>query len=152
MKGISIIFCGALASTSSAFNVQNVKATVPSQNALSGVFGTVAAAGIFASSLLVNPQSASAVSGGGLDYAGIDIMNQDFSNSKQYKGKDFTQVLAKAANFSGSNLQGCRFYKAYLINTNFEGADLRGAALEDTSMDGANLKNAIVSGAYFGSI
>lgn len=149
MKSISIIFCGALASTTSAFNVHNVKATAPSQNLLSGVIGTAAAAGIFASSMLVSPQNANAVSGGGLDYAGIDIMNQDFSNSKQYKGKDFTQVLAKAANFSGSNLQGCRFYKAYLINTNFEGADLRGAALEDTSMDGANLKNAILSGAYF---
>jgi uncharacterized protein YjbI with pentapeptide repeats len=45
--------------------------------------------------------------------------------------------------------KGCRFYKAYLVNTNFEGSDLRGASLEDTSMDGSNLKNAIVSGAYF---
>lgn len=31
-----------------------------------------------------------AVSGGGLDYAGTDISNQDFSNGN-YKGKDFTQ-------------------------------------------------------------
>lgn len=94
--------------------------------------------------------SALAVSGGGLDYANIDITGQDFSNNpKAYKGKDFTQVIAKGTNFSYSNLQGCRFYKAYLVNTNFEGSDLRGASLEDTSMDGANLKNAVVSGAYF---
>jgi len=50
-----------------------------------------------------------------------------------------------------SNLQGCRFYKAYLVNADFSGADIRGAALEDTSMDGANLKNAIAAGSYFGA-
>jgi len=48
-----------------------------------------------------------------------------------------------------SNLQGCRFYKAFLVNTNFEGADLRGSSLEDTSMDGANLKGVNAAGAYF---
>lgn len=70
-----------------------------------------------------------AVSGGGLDFAGIDISGQDFSNdSKTYKGKDFTQVLAKATNFAGSNLQGCRFYKAYLVNTDFSNADIRGVS------------------------
>jgi uncharacterized protein YjbI with pentapeptide repeats len=60
-----------------------------------------------------------------------------------------TIVLAKATNFAGSNLQGCRFYRAYLMKTNFEGADLRGATLELTSMDEANLKNSVASGAYF---
>jgi hypothetical protein len=35
-----------------------------------------------------------AVSGGGLDYAGIDITGQDFSNGN-YKGKDFTQASIK---------------------------------------------------------
>jgi uncharacterized protein YjbI with pentapeptide repeats len=99
--------------------------------------------------MLLNPTAATAVSGGGLDYAGIDISGQDFSNSKTYKGKDFTQVLAKATNFANSNLQGCRFYKAYLVNANFKGADIRGAALEDTSMDGADLTDTIASGAYF---
>lgn len=98
------------------------------------------------------PTPASAVSGGGLDYAGLDITGRDFSNG-DYKGKDFTQVclhmcvssantfssscwlwrihvctsiktlinhfsrqtIAKGANFAKSNLQGCRFYKAYLV-------------------------------------
>lgn len=41
--------------------------------------------------LLAVPQVASAVSGGGLDYANLDITGQDFSNGN-YKGKDFTQV------------------------------------------------------------
>lgn len=68
-----------------------------------------------------------AVSGGGLDFAGLDISGQDFSNnSKAFKGKDFTQVLAKATNFASSNLQGCRFYKAYLVNADFSNADIRG--------------------------
>jgi len=110
---------------------------------------TATAASMIAAAVAV-PLTASAVSGGGLDYAGIDITGQDFSNSKAYKGKDFTQTIAKGTNFSGSNLQGCRFYKAFLVNTNFENADIRGAALEDTSMDGANLKNALAGGAYFG--
>lgn len=57
------------------------------------------------------PAAVLAVSGGGLDFAGLDISGQDFSQGN-YKGKDFTQVLAKATNFRGSNLQGCRFYKA----------------------------------------
>ena len=68
-----------------------------------------------ASILLGAASSAFAVSGGGLGYAGLDISNQDFSN-RNYKGKDFTQVLAKAATFANSNLQGCRFYKAYLVS------------------------------------
>ena len=49
----------------------------------------------FAQGLLIAclaiPQIAVAVSGGGLDYANLDITGQDFSNG-QYKGKDFTQV------------------------------------------------------------
>jgi len=65
--------------------------------------------------LLLLPFSSWAVSGGGLDYAGLDISGQDYSNSN-YKGKDFTQVIAKGANFAKSNLQGCRFYKAYLVS------------------------------------
>lgn len=66
--------------------------------------------------LLTIPQPGAAVSGGGLDYAGTDISGQDFSISNAYKGKDFTQVIAKGTNFRNSNLQGCRFYKAYLVS------------------------------------
>lgn len=58
-------------------------------------------------------------------------------------------VLAKQTTFAGSNLQGCRFYKAYLVQTDFTGADIRGASLEDTSMDEADLKNVNAAGAYF---
>ena len=37
---------------------------------------------------------AGAVSGGGLDYANLDITGQDFSNeAKAYKGKDFSVSL-----------------------------------------------------------
>lgn len=95
-------------------------------------------------------QASFAVSGGGLDFAGLDISNQDFSKGN-YKGKDFTQVLARNTNFAGSNLQGCRFPKAYLINANYEGADVRGVSFEGTNMENTNLKNAIASGAYFGA-
>lgn len=98
--------------------------------------------------LAIAPKAAMAVSGGGLDYAGLDISGQDYSNSN-YKGKDFTQVLAKGTNFAKSNLQGCRFYKAYLVNADFTDSDIRGVSMEDTSMDGASLKNAIATGSYF---
>ena len=102
-------------------------------------------------STLLMPLPSNAVSGGGLDFAGLDISGQDFSNAQtNYKGKDFTQVIAKGTNFAKSNLQGCRFYKAYLVNADFTGADLRGASLENTSMDGASLKDAIAAGSYFG--
>eukprot|EP00804_Cyclotella_cryptica_P011670 CCRYP_019687-RB/>CCRYP_019687-RB protein AED:0.04 eAED:0.04 QI:48/1/1/1/1/1/2/651/125 len=43
--------------------------------------------------ILTTASAAWAVSGGGLDYAGIDITGQDFSNGN-YKGKDFTQARA----------------------------------------------------------
>ncbi|KAL7524238.1 hypothetical protein ACHAWF_000874, partial [Thalassiosira exigua] len=68
------------------------------------------------SALLGAAGAAFAVSGGGLDYAGLDISGQDFSGGN-YKGKDFTQTIVKAATFAKSNLQGCRFYKAYLVSS-----------------------------------
>lgn len=100
--------------------------------------------------LIAMPFAANAVSGGGLDYAGLDISNQDFSKGN-YKGKDFTQVLARNTNFAGSNLAGCRFPKAYLIDANYENADIRGVSFEGTNMEGTNLKGANAAGAYFGA-
>ena len=58
---------------------------------LGGVRGVAAAAAftLFAMTSLSGP--AGAVSGGGLDYANLDITGQDFSNeAKAYKGKDFS--------------------------------------------------------------
>ena len=111
------------------------------------VKGAAAAFTLLTMTTLSGP--AMAVSGGGLDFANIDITGQDFA-AKNYKGKDFTQVIAKGTTFANSNLQGCRFYKAYLVNADFSSADIRGAAFEDTSMDGANFKDANAAGTYFG--
>lgn len=130
--------------------VNNIKSTSTPGTTTSSIPPAVAVTAALTAALALNPSPSVAVSGGGLDYAGTTISNQDFSNnSKSYKGKDFTQVIAQATNFANSNLQGCRFYKAFLVDTNFEAADLRGASLEDTSMDNANLKNALLNGAYF---
>ena len=79
---------------------------------------TVFLGSLLAAVLMVAPQVTMAVSGGGLDYANLDITGQNFSNGN-YKGKDFTQVIAKGTNFAKSNLQGCRFYKAYLVSDQF---------------------------------
>jgi uncharacterized protein YjbI with pentapeptide repeats len=70
--------------------------------------------GIVLSSCFLLSNAVYAVSGGGLDFANLDITGQNFSNGN-YKGKDFTQVIAKGTNFQNSNLQGCRFYKAFLV-------------------------------------
>ena len=109
---------------------------VPSPRGSSFWAATAAAALVVMAAL---PQMSLAVSGGGLDFAGLDISNQDFSNGN-YKGKDFTQVLARNTNFAGSNLVGCRFPKAYLINANYQGADIRGVSFEGTNLENANLK------------
>lgn len=56
---------------------------------LGGVRGLAAAFTLFAMTTLSGP--AGAVSGGGLDYANLDITGQNFSNeAKAYKGKDFS--------------------------------------------------------------
>ena len=64
------------------------RSSSPSERGGSVVASSLAAA---ASILLGAASSAFAVSGGGLDYAGLDITGRDFSNG-DYKGKDFTQV------------------------------------------------------------
>lgn len=48
--------------------------------------------------------AAMAVSGGGLDYAGLDLSGQDFSNGN-YKGKDFTQGACLVVLIAGSEMQ-----------------------------------------------
>ncbi|GMH49819.1 hypothetical protein TrLO_g7323 [Triparma laevis f. longispina] len=99
--------------------------------------------------LTLGVQSASAISGGGLDYANLNLSeSQDFAG-KSFSKKDFSQIIAKNTNFHDSTLIGCRFYKAYLVGTDFSGADITGAALEDTSMDDANLNDAVAVGSYF---
>lgn len=46
---------------------------------------------LFGIAPLAAASAALAVSGGGTDYASLDLTGQDFSNGN-YKGKDFTQV------------------------------------------------------------
>uniref|UniRef100_A0A7S0C287 Pentapeptide repeat-containing protein n=1 Tax=Proboscia inermis TaxID=420281 RepID=A0A7S0C287_9STRA len=126
------------------FDANLMLPTKKNSGLLKNVFTGFLAFLIMASSSL----PASAISGGGLDFAGLDLSGKDYS-SANYKGKDFSQVIARQTTFKGSNLQGCRFYKALLVETDFSDADIRGASLEDTSMDDAILKNTNAGGAYF---
>lgn len=89
----------------------NSRSLVPDRGDDILTFAAILVSVTFALSLPAN-----AVSGGGLDFANLDITGQDFSNSN-YKGKDFTQVIAKGTKFENSNLQGCRFYKAFLVRS-----------------------------------
>ena len=104
---------------------------------------------ILLSLALLSPLPAAAISGGGLDFAQLDITSSTEFANKSFKGKDFSQVIAKGTSFQHSNLQGTRFIKAFLVNTDFSFADLRGASLEDTSLDGAIFEQADLRGAYF---
>lgn len=125
-------------------------ATIPSST--NGHLSMAAAAIFFVAAVagasVFSPETAYAVSGGGLDYAGLDISNEDFSNGN-YKGKDFTQVIARNTKFTKSVLQGCRFQKAYLIEADFSDADLRGVSMESSNLEKVSLKNANAAGAYF---
>jgi hypothetical protein len=71
--------------------------TNPNKNVMDGLFilSTLVALSLllFATPIpIMGVAVANAVSGGGLDYANIDISGQDFSNGN-YKGKDFTQGM-----------------------------------------------------------
>lgn len=123
--------------------------SIPTEHIENLLSATRAAVSTMTLSLLFITSPAGAVSGGGSDFASLDISGKDFSNSN-YKGKDFTQVVAKGTNFSNSNLIGCRFYNSYLVNSDFSGSDSRGAQFERNNMDGVNLKDADLRGAYFG--
>lgn len=90
-----------------------------------------------------------AVSGGGKDFANLDIVDQDFSGQK-LMGKDFTQCDATGAKFKEAKLAGARFYRSLLVKTDFTGADLSGASLEDTTMTDAVMTDANMQGSYLG--
>ncbi|CAM9730127.1 unnamed protein product [Chrysoparadoxa australica] len=97
--------------------------------------------------LCTPPPTALAISGGGLDYAGLNLKEKDFSKGS-YKGKDFSGVIAKAVHFNGSDLRGSRFFKADLEKADFTGANLSTASLEQANLEGTVLTDAILEDAY----
>eukprot|EP01041_Mallomonas_annulata_P001205 gene1205-2340_t len=104
---------------------------------------------ILSSALFIQvPDVSNAVSGGGKDFAGKILTDENFEG-KTLISKDFTQADAAGVNFKGSVLKGSRFYRANLKDTDFSNADLSAASLEDTSLLGANFGNAILEGTYF---
>eukprot|EP00752_Nemacystus_decipiens_P007569 g6762.t1 len=112
---------------------------------------TLAAVLLAGAPLLANPSPAAAISGGGLDYAELNLTGRDFSNGK-YKSKDFSGAIAKEVNFSGSDLRGVRFFKADLKKANFSGANLGTASLEEADLDGTIFTNAVATGSYFNNM
>ena len=93
------------------------------------------------------PESAYAVSGGGLDFANKVITGEIFDNQK-LASKDFSQCDGATSSFKGAALKGARFYRANLKEADFTGADLSGVSLEDTRLDKAIFKDALMEGAY----
>jgi uncharacterized protein YjbI with pentapeptide repeats len=94
------------------------------------------------------PKDALAISGGGLDYAGQQLSEQDLSHRKLSQ-KDFSGSTCRKTNFSGSDLSGARFFKADLTEANFENAQLIGASLEQTVLRGSNFQNAVLRSTYW---
>lgn len=98
--------------------------------------------------LLVGPNAARAVSGGGKDFSGQSISGEDFSG-KKLAGKEFRQVEAIGTNFKGADLRGCSFFKADLQKADFTGANMSGVSLEGAKLEGVILKDARLDGAFF---
>jgi hypothetical protein len=63
------------------------KSSPPLHTTIASAFCTLA---FGCCALMISPLGAGAVSGGGLDYANMDLSGQDFAGGN-YKGKDFTQ-------------------------------------------------------------
>ncbi|KAF6004912.1 hypothetical protein F1559_004019 [Cyanidiococcus yangmingshanensis] len=84
------------------------------------------------------PTEVSAISGGGLDYAGQQLSGQDLSKQKLAQ-KDFSGAICRGASFAGSDLSGARFFKADLTEADFHDAQLTGASLEQTVLRGQHL-------------
>jgi uncharacterized protein YjbI with pentapeptide repeats len=104
------------------------------------------------SGLVSMPLDATAVSGGGKDFANKDLRDGDVKlEGGSFVGKDFTQVLADQVSFRGAKLAGARFYKANLNKADFSNSDLTTASLEDAGLDGTIFDNANLSGAYISS-
>ena len=91
--------------------------------------------------LVTLPDAATAISGGGKDYAEATIKNQNFDGQK-LDNKDFSGADAVDTSFKKASLRGARFFKSDCERADFTGADLTGASFES-----ANLKDAILSGA-----
>ena len=93
------------------------------------------------SSLVALPTAATAISGGGKDYAEATIKNQVFDGQK-LDNKDFSGADAVDTSFKKASLRGARFFKSDCERADFSGADLTGASFES-----ANLKDAVLAGA-----
>ena len=100
-----------------------------------------AALGQALGTLVALPTVATAISGGGKDYAEATIKNQVFDGQK-LDNKDFSGADAVDTSFKKASLRGARFFKSDCERANFSGADLTGASFES-----ANLKDAILDGA-----
>ncbi|CAN0168643.1 unnamed protein product [Ascophyllum nodosum] len=111
---------------------------------------SLAAVILMSSSFLCPPDPAVAISGGGLDYSGLNLTGRDFSKGK-YKSKDFSGAIAKEVSFKGSDLRGARFFKADLKEADFTGANIGTASLEEADLEGTILTDAIATGSYFGN-
>jgi hypothetical protein len=111
----------AAAATTASTGITSKKLSLFSSSSLPVLTAALALLLLPAALLPVPPSAAYAVSGVGLDYANLDFSGQDFSN-QSYKGKDFTQVLAKATTSRDANLSGCRFYKASRVMLTLNGS------------------------------
>ncbi|KAK4530081.1 hypothetical protein CCYA_CCYA03G0938 [Cyanidiococcus yangmingshanensis] len=94
------------------------------------------------------PTEVSAISGGGLDYAGQQLSGQDLSKQKLAQ-KDFSGAICRGASFAGSDLSGARFFKADLTEADFHDAQLTGASLEQTVLRGSIFRNAVLRATYW---
>lgn len=100
------------------------------------------------STLVALPTAATAISGGGKDYAEATIKNQNFDGQK-LDNKDFSGADAVDTSFKKASLRGARFFKSDCERADFSGADLTGASFESANLKDAILANAKAEGTAF---
>merc|ERR1711974_544844 len=105
---------------------------------------------LLAASLIIGPHACLAVSGGGKDFSGASLEDQDFSD-RNLVGKEFRGIRGAGVIFKNANLGSTSFFKADLSNADFSGADLSAASLEEAGLDGALLTGAVLQSSYLTS-
>ncbi|CAE8625311.1 unnamed protein product, partial [Polarella glacialis] len=108
---------------------------------LGGALGALGAAA-------VGVKAGRAISGGGQDFASVDLTGKSFKQGK-FDAKDFSGSMAKNLDFTKSSFRGCRFYKADLTGSDFSNSDLSGATLEAANLSSVNFEGANLEGSYF---
>ena len=84
----------------------------------------------------------------GCDFSGEDFIGKNFSN-KNFNFADFSKSNLTDVNFQGANLVNSNFYNAKLSNVNFSGANLDSTIFKEAILTNTNFNKASLVSAGF---